>query len=128
MKVKITEDSKRVLTLADMPAARKIIKDLMEDNYIKEYGGSCARIASGQNESFEILKAEAELCKNCRVWNYYSDDSGNLDVWITFYAFNSYYGFYSIGVYLSDIWQIGSTEANQEVKSHMYIKEYKPIK
>jgi hypothetical protein len=128
MKVKITEDSKRVLTLADMPAARKIIKDLMEDNYIKEYGGSCARIASGQNESFEILKAEAELCKNCRVWNYYSDDSGNLDVLITFYAFNPYYGFYSIEACLSDIWQIGSAEANQEVKSHMYIREYKLVK
>ena len=128
MKVKITEDSKKVLTLADMPAARKIIKDLKEDSCLEEYGQWCGNIASGSNESLEILKAEAEIAKNCRIWNYYGDDSGDIDVWINFYVFNSYAGFYSIGAYLSDIWKIGSTEANQEVKSHMYIKEYKPAK
>ena len=46
-----------------------------------------------------------------------------LDIWLTVYAFDPFDGFYNIGVYLSDIWQLSGENAD-EIKSHMYIEEY----
>lgn len=122
MKVKFTENSKRIVTISEAAAARKIIEDLKEDDCIKEYGQMAAHVASGSG-GFEILKAEAEIAKNTRIYNWYSDDSGNLDVWLHFYAFNSYYGFYEIGIYLTDIHSI-TGDNQEEIRNRMYINSY----
>ena len=123
MKVKITEDTKRIITISEMPAVRKIISELREDNYLKQYASCAARVASGRYDTFEILKAEAEIAKNARVWDAYGEGTGNLDVWVNIYAYNPYYGFYDFGVYLTDIWAISDDNKN-EIKTHMYIKSY----
>lgn len=129
MKIKLTEDAKRYITVSEMPAVKKIIADFKEDNEIKSYGQTAARAASGKNGNFEILKAEAEIARNARVWNQYSDESGNLDIWLTFYAYDNYYGFYEIGAYLSDIWMAdGQRETYELMKSRMYIRKFKEVK
>lgn len=128
MKVKITENSKKSIYAYQLSAARKMVEDLKEDTALETYCQMAARVASDSNAEFELFNIQAEIAGNCRVSNAYDNDSGNLDVWIKFYAFNAYAGFYTIGVYLSDVWQIGSEESNQEVKSHMYICEYKKTK
>ena len=125
MKIRITEDAKNILVLSDMPQVRKIMEDLKEDDGLNEYAQMAARLASGTSETFEILKATASIAKNCRVWNAYTEDSKTLDIWLGIYAFNAYYGFYEIGIYLTDIWKIGDHVQNEIVKSQMYIQEYK---
>lgn len=123
MKIKITQDSLKVIYAGEMPIAKQIIKDFKEDSGLKSYAQTAVHIASGEN-GFEILKADAEMLKNCRVSGYYSDDSGELDIWINVYAFNVYSGFYDIGFYLSDIWSYDG-ENGDKIKSRMYIKHYK---
>ena len=127
MKIRITNDMKKVLTVSEMPTVRKIINDF------KEYGKeefhndveTAVSLASGVNgSSFEILKAEAEIAKNCRASGFFGDaESPNIDIWIKIYAYHHYYGFYEIGVYLSDLWQL-SGENQKEIKSHMYILRF----
>ncbi len=123
MKVKFTENSKRIIAISEAPAAQKIVEELKEDNCIKEYGQMAAHVASGSNGEFEILKAEAEISKNGRIYNWYSEDSGNLDVWLHFYAFNSYDGFFELGIYLTDIHSI-TGDNHEEIRNHMYINSY----
>lgn len=123
MKVSITKQSKKVITLAEAPIARRIIEEMKDDEMsVSEYAEIAARVAGGNGE-YEILRASAEIAKNARAFNLYGEDTGNLDIWLNFYAFNSYKGFFEIGAYLSDIWAIGA-DNTEEIKSHMYINHY----
>ena len=126
MKIKITPEMKKVLTVAEMPTVRKIIADFKE--YDKEGFQidieTAVALASGKNASFEILKAEAEIAKNCRSGDFFGDaEHPNIDIWLTIYAYHNFYGFYEIGVYLSDLWQLSGDNA-EEIKSHMYINKF----
>lgn len=124
MKIKFTPEAKKLITVAELPYVRKIIEDMKEDGCIKQYAIMVANIANKYGASWEILKAEAEIGKNPRIHDCFAEGSGSLDVYIKIYAYNSYYGFYDIGVFLSDIWQIGSGNSD-EIRRHMDIKEYK---
>ena len=123
MKVKFTAEAKKYITVAEMPHVRRIINEMREDDSLKDYAEMAARVASRDWNDFEILKADAEISRNCRAHNNYHEGSGNLDIWLTIYAYNAYKGFYNIGVYLSDIWQLTS-DNGEEIRSHMYIAEY----
>jgi hypothetical protein len=122
MKVAMTAEAKRFITLEEAPIARQMIKDMKEDDGLKEYAEMAARVAGG-NDSYEILKVSAEIAKNNRVYNSYSEDSKNLDIWLKAYAFNAYKGFYEIGIYLSDVWSI-TGDNSEEIRSRMYIEHY----
>lgn len=126
MKVKFTAEAKKIVTVAEVPEVKKIIAYMKENETaesLKDYAAMAARVASKNGYAFEILKAEAEIAKNCRAFDNYHEGSGNLDIWLTVYAFSPLNGFYNIGVYLSDIWQLSGDNA-EEIKSHMYIEEY----
>ena len=126
MKVKFTAEAKKYITVAELPHVKKIMAYMKEnesDESLKDYAQMAARVASGDWNDFEILKAEAEISKNCRAHDNFHEGSGNLDIWLTIYAFNAYKGFYNIGVYLSDLWQL-TGDNGEEIRSHMYIAEY----
>lgn len=126
MKVKFTAEAKKYITVAEAPHVKKIMAYMKEnesDESLKDYAQIAARVASGDWNDFEILKAEAEISKNCRAHDNYHEGSGTLDIWLTIYAYNAYKGFYNIGVYLSDIWQL-TGDNGEEIRSHMYIAEY----
>lgn len=127
MKIKITAEAKKWLTVAEMPEVKKIIADMKEYDTLQEDAQTAARIASGSNEHFEILKCEAEIAGNRRVWNQYGENSGRLDIWVDAYAYSEFYGFYNLGFYMSDIWSVDG-DNNEEIRSHMYIREYKETK
>ena len=126
MKVSIPLDMKSVLTVAEMPIAREIIKRMKDDDSFDQYCLSAARVASGDNDSFSILTQQAQIAKNERVQDYYSDNSGNLDIWLEFIAFSFFGGCYLIGIYLSDVYQITGTASDRELKQYMFIREYMP--
>ena len=123
MKVKFTAEAKKYITVAEMPHVRRIIDEMREDDSLKDYAEMAARVASRDWNDFEILKADAEISRNCRAHDNYHEGSGNLDIWLTIYAYDPYQGFYNIGVYLSDIWQL-TGDNSEEIRSHMYIAEY----
>ncbi len=128
MKVQITKEAKKWLTVAEMPTVRRIIAECKEDECLQDYGHMAAEIASKYGADFEILKATAEIAHNGRIFDHFFEGSGELDVWLKFYAFNPFKGFYVIGVYLSDIWQMNTDKnANEEIREHMYIDEYIPV-
>ena len=123
MKIRITNEAKQWMTLAEAPEAKKIIEQYKE--YDKEstmwYAEAAARVASGENAGWEILKQVFEIAGNSRANGYYS---GRLDIWMECYVFNSYEGFYAIGAYVSDLEQLAS-DNREEIKSHMWIRAYK---
>lgn len=131
MKVTITKEARRWITLEEAPVARKIIEDMKEDAAAKEYAKSavnCIGSANGRgfNWCSNILEATAEISGNRRVWNAYSDESGRLDIWINFTA-RTGTGFVEGGAYLTDIWQIDGTNYG-DLSSHMYYRIFEEVK
>lgn len=126
MKVKITANSKKIITVAEMPKVQEIIKYFQEEDEtpINDYARQAINIATECLLcNSEILKATAEITKNARANDSILEGSGRLDVWFEFYILDKCTGFYEIGVYLTDLWQING-ENNEYIKSHMYIDTY----
>ena len=126
MKIKITAEMKKAITLAQLPAVKEVQLSMKEQENFKFEAESAACLAVGH--SIPVIKVEAEIAKNCRIWEYYTSASEDIDVRLTIWAFDPCYGFYTIGAYLSDIWQIGPEERKEEIRGHMYIREYKEAK
>ena len=78
MKVKFTNRAKRIVTVAELPKVKEMINDLKEDTGLIDYVNLMAKIATGENASFEVLKAEAEVAKNSQGVGYFADN--DLDV------------------------------------------------
>ena len=128
MKVKLTQESKKYITVAEMPTVREIISDMKEDSSaIEEYAKMAIRaVYDGKAYNIETLKASASIAKNCRAWNAYSDHSENLDIWIEATSYVNCDEFIIIGAYLSDIWQV-SGDNQKEIASNMYIRRFKEL-
>ncbi len=125
MKVQITKESKKHLTVAEMPAARKIIADFKDDyQTAADVAKDAAALVFGPLGNIKIYEATAEIAHNDRVFNYYDDDSGHLDIWVQFTAFNDCYSFLIGGIYISDLWSVND-ENREEIIDRMYAKEYK---
>lgn len=126
MKIALTNEMKKFITVAEMPAVRRIINDFKNsEDTVTEYAKMAARIATdGYVE--KVLECSAEIAKNCRVWNLFDDESRDLDVWISFTAYTSK-GFVIGGAYISDLW--GAYGDNyDEIRSHMFIRMFTETK
>ena len=127
MIIRIPSEMKKVLTVAEMPAVREIQRQESEDTMtVSEYLQMAAHVASSDNSSYQIYDASASIARNGRVWDYYGDGTGRLDIWLEGLAFNAYVGAFLIGVYLSDLFQITGGPADDQVREHMFIKEFHP--
>lgn len=127
MIVKITNESKKWMTVYELEQAKIIIQQFNEDDSMADLCQIAARIASKSvYDGFEILRSSAKIARNCRIQNMYHENSGDLDVWIKCYVFNDCIGFYDIGAYYSDLVQYDGTEETAErIRSNMYIREFK---
>ena len=131
MKVKITEETRRWLTLAELPEAKKIIADMKNDEssaaeYLKTAAACWLRNSEKANRADDVIKvlyAEAEISGNSRIWNRYDDESGRLDVWIDGTA-ETFYGFLKIGFYLSDVWELGPDDVNRAFPEKTYARYF----
>lgn len=127
MKVTLSDKSKKLVTLAEMPIVRKMIEQLATEDTSSaaEYVSMVAALPFGRYSAVKkVYDAKASISKNCRVNDYYAENSGNLDVWIDFTA-QTTDGFVVGGAYLSDIWSLGA-ETREEVLSNMYVKKFLP--
>lgn len=145
MKIRFTNKSKQIFTVAEMPIVKRIMDAEKENGMDAE---ECAYIAmklisEKLNEKlvaegyarvymndWKIVSPTAEMSKNCHVMNYYSSDSEHCDIWLNWIAVSEYYGAVECGAYLSDIYSItcGESKDNDVIYSNMYINQYKPLK
>lgn len=130
MKVQITKDAKKWLTVAEMPTVRQLQKDFASggdwDTNLNETVKMLARNLSFDSVE-EIYTATAQIAKNQRIENYYNENSGDLDIWIEA-TYKTYDEFFVVGAYLSDIWlSDGTPETKELIKSRAYIQEYKRV-
>ncbi len=131
MHVSLTHDMKKYISLEETPVVRKLIADMKEEEDTAEDALKMAvnvigtEVGYGINCCDSVLYATAEIAKNCRVNNYYNDDSKDFDIWINGVA-RTLNGFVEVGAYLSDIWQIGGVD-NVELVRHMYVRRFEEV-
>ena len=126
MKIKITDSMKKFITVAEMPVVKNVIACVKEDeSKVEDYALIAARVALNTN-CVEVLQASAEIARNRRVWNQYTNDSADFDVWIRFVAYNEDDCFVMCGVYLTDVLSI-TGDNHAVIRSVMHIREFKEV-
>ena len=125
MKVLFTAKEKEYFTVAEMPVVREIIEDMKDGDLNSDITILSHIIAS--TGDVKVFESSATIAKNRRVWNAFSNNSRDIDIWIETTFFDKYYGFYMIGAYLTDIWKSDGNNA-EELKSYMYIRRFKEDK
>ena len=128
MKVKITSESKKWLTVAEHENAKQIIKEMREDEYgAADYIRSAAHCwlcnSGAVDYVVAVLKADAEISGNARIWNAYNNESGRLDVWLSGTVETSR-GFLKIECYLTDVWGLGPKESNVQFPALCYARYF----
>ncbi len=122
IKVKITDATKRITAVAEMPLAKRVAAESNEG--LADLVQIAADYVCGGKAN--VFEAKAEVAKNGRAWDLYFNGSEDFDVWIEFKAFNEFHRkFCIVGAYLSDVWQIGGDE---DIKKYMYIRTFEEVK
>lgn len=125
MKVQFTADMKRVVTVAEMPAVRKVIEYEKDDEWTaKEWAKMAAELVCPHSR-VKVLEASAEIAKNFRVRDAYDEGSADVDVWIKFTAFADD-SFVMGGVYLTDLWAARADNREETVK-HMHVRRFEEV-
>ena len=128
MKVNLTAEMKKFITVAEMPAVKKVMQYEKENDVwtVQEWAKMAARLVFDDNGA-KVIEATARIAKNQRVWDAFDEETRDIDVWIEFTAFSEYRSSFIIaGVYLTDLWQLTKDNAD-EIKSHMYIRRFEEV-
>lgn len=113
------------MTIAEAEKTKEIAA-YFKDESLGDLCEVAIAIAAGHSAGFEILKPSAKFAGNARIYDWYVDGSGKLDIWIECYAFDSYYGFYEVGAYYTDLIEADGTDATAaRIRSHMFISHYR---
>ena len=126
MKISITEESKKYLTVEEYEIAKRIVKEFKatESEELQDYARQAVCIVDGSVH--EVFKVSASIARNNRAYNALAADTGMLDVWFDITA-STQNGFVIIGAYLSDLWQ-ATGENNEEIASRMYVRKFAEVK
>lgn len=132
VKIRLTENSKRIINMMEKPIVDEMIKTIQRDGTDGSIGdpfmlGIAMSCITSYNGDWKFYDIEAEIAKNRRIYNYYTENSADFDIWISFKAFDEYSGFYIVHCYLSDIFSV-SEENKQEIRKQMYVREYAEMK
>ena len=128
MKVNLTAEMKKFITVAEMPAVKKVMQYEKENDewIVQEWAKMAARLVFDDNGA-KVIEATARIAKNQRVWDAFDEETRDIDVWIEFTAFREFRSSFIIaGVYLTDLWQLTKDNAD-EIKSHMYIRRFEEV-
>lgn len=128
MKVNLTAEMKKFITVAEMPAVKKVMQYEKENDEwtVQEWAKMAARLVFDDNGA-KVIEATARIAKNQRVLDAFDEETRDIDVWIEFTAFSEYRSSFIIaGVYLTDLWQLTKDNAD-EIKSHMYIRRFEEV-
>ena len=122
MKVRFDKEDKKYFSIAEAPIVNAIIKDMKTSEDRLEEAVEYAMHALDEYYTLEILKANAKVSHNNRIWNYYNDNSGTIDIWIDAIV-QTYNEFYIIGFYLSDAWSV-CDENHTEIARNIYVRKF----
>ena len=125
MKVMLTAEMKKVITIAEMPAVNKVIAYMKtEECTAKDYAEMAARVASGCG-LVKIIESNAEIACNARVWDAISENTAQYYVWINFTAIidDGFDGIIMGGAYVSDLWRLANDNV-EEIRSQMFIRRF----
>lgn len=117
----ITKESKRWMTVEQSEQIPALLESLKNDDGKINLSYELDMLKSLFNGD-KIFETSAEIAGNSRIWNYYTDSSMALDVWICT-TIKAWDAFYEVGCYLSDLWSYEGDEV--DIKSKMYIQAYK---
>lgn len=130
MKVNITKESGRWMTVDELPYAKQIVKDMKDDEMsAQEYAKMAADAILWGPECGDsvrrVIEADAEICRdNAIPYEQFGEGCGRLGVWLRFTA-ETFDGFLKVGCLLSDVWGLGTDEARSDLMRHSYIRYYK---
>ena len=124
-KIRLTDNSKKLISMLEIDDVKAMIQELQNQELETDIF-NLIPVAMGciKNSTWSYYDVTMEICRNARVpYNYYTGNSAYYDVWVNFKAFNDFDGFYVVGICLSDIYSI-SEDNKQEIRQHMYVREY----
>jgi hypothetical protein len=123
MKVTMSEESKRIITLEEAGIAKKIIADMKEDeSTAAEYAASAVYTACGSS-CLKVFEASATVARNRRAYDSFFEGSKDLDIWVKATA-QTADGFCIVGAYLTDICRL-TGDNNAEIATRMYTRTFK---
>lgn len=122
MKVKFSKEECKHFFVSEVSEIRAIQNDCKEID-IYDIAHSAMSVICPR-EHFRIFEPTAVIARNSRVSNYFTENSGNIDVWIEFVAFDSLAGCYECGVYLTDVYNIYADIDKNEFEGNMFIRHY----
>lgn len=122
MKVRFNKEEKKYFTMAEAPIANALIKEMKSSEDTIEDAVRYAMHALDEYGTDEILKAVATVSHNGRIWNYYNEECGTIDIWINA-TVKTDDKFYIIGFYLSDAWSVDA-DNHKEITSRMYVRKF----
>ena len=125
MIVKLTKQSKAVITLEQLDAAKYIIAACKEDDTAASYAELAVKAIEttydvGRGDR-KIIDCTAMVLPNSRVWGWWGDESQNLDVWIEGSA-DCGDAFVRFGAYLSDICGLSYDTRSDYAKNRFYTR------
>lgn len=132
MKVNITKESRKWMTVEELDYAKKIVKDMKDDGFTPmEYAKMAAdsvlwhkRFGEHSDSVRRVLEASAEICRDYKIpVEQFGEGCGYLGVWIDA-TVETWSGFMKIGCLLSDIWALGTDEAARDLIDHSWIRYY----
>lgn len=121
MNVRFNKEDRQYFTMAEAPIVNAIIKNMKSSDDDVNTITECAMHALDEY-GVEVLKADAKISHNDRIYNYYNNESGTIDIWVDAIV-KTDNTFYIIGFYLSDAWSI-SCDNHAEIASHMYVRKF----
>lgn len=130
MNVRLTADTRKILTWTEEQMAKEVIKAAKEDTTSAKEALQMAANLFGHCD--RVVEARAEIAGNCRVSDWWGEGTGKLDVWVTGLVHiwdGATEGYIEIGAYYSDINDIsGDKEYMKILKSRMYVRKFNLVR
>lgn len=125
MRIRVTDHTKAAFFMAEQGQIDALQNAMEEQKDLKWEAERIVRLATGHN-AIPVLSCTAEASKNTRLdWDHFGEGSGYADVWMWVKAFDPYFGFWHIGCYLSDVWEIAGDGSNEDdIRSRCLIRHY----
>ena len=120
-----SKEHKMWMTVSEFEAVPEMLDSLKSDDGKLDFAYEINHAAL-LFDCYHVISATAEIGRNSRIFNQYTENSGHLDVWFRITAKDSEMyprHFDEIYISLSDIWSIGADTEN-EIKSHCFHVKY----
>ena len=125
MKIKITDATKAAFFMSEMSQIEALQAAMDEQKDFKWEADRAVQLVSGLN-GIPVMSYTAEAAKNTHMsYDRHGEGTGYADVWLWIKAFDPYFGFWYIGCYVSDIWDILNDGSNEDIiRSRFYSRHY----